>query len=231
MKRNMKIVIVLSVALVFAIAAGICIYGFLSPQRSTVYVFNGTYEAGTMLTADMLTPVQVDADIVVAGAKAPVGQRFVTSTDLPALLKMGDSLKTNVAEGAPLMLSLLSATGGNAIEMTMQSSAVAVTVNATPITGVTNDLEQGASVNVYVTYHTGSTSLLFEKMRVLAVHKEGSGGNLSGITLELTNEEAVKLINSSANGTLYFGLVNAGGYESAYENSDPNQNIDDALGQ
>ena len=174
MKRNMKIVIVLSAALVFAIAAAICIYGFLSPQRSTVYVFDGEYEAGTMLTSDMLTPIQVDADIVVAGAKAPVGQRFVTSQDLPALLKMGDSLKTNVSEGTPLMLSLLSATGGNAIEMTMQSSAVAVTVDATPITGVTNDLEQGASVNVYVTYHTGKTALLFEKMRVLAVHKQGT---------------------------------------------------------
>lgn len=231
MKRNMKIVIVLSVALVFAIAAGICIYGFLSPQRSTVYVFDGAYEAGTMLTADMLTPIQVDADIVVAGAKASVGQRFVTSADLPALLKMGDSLKTNVEEGTPLMLNLLSATGGNAIEMTMKSSAVAVTVNATPITGVTNDLEQGASVNVYVTYHTGSTTLLFEKMRVLAVHKEGTGGSLSGITLELTNEEAVQIINASGNGTLYFGLVNAGGYESVYENADTNTNIDDALGQ
>ena len=129
------------------------------------------------------------------------------------------------------MLSLLSAIGGNPIEMTMQSSAVAVTVEATPITGVTNDLEQGASVNVYVTYHTGKTSLLFEKMRVLAVHKQGTGGNLSGITLELTNDEAVQLINASGNGTLYFGLVNAGGYEPAYEQSDPNTNLDDALGQ
>ena len=231
MKRNIKIVIVLSAALVFAIAAGICIYGFLSPQRSTIYVFDGAYEAGTMLTSDMLTPIQVDADIVVAGAKSPVGQRFVTSTDLPALLKMGDSLKTNVTEGTPLMLSLLSAIGGNPIEMTMQSSAVAVTVEATPITGVTNDLEQGASVNVYVTYHTGKTSLLFEKMRVLAVHKQGTGGNLSGITLELNNDEAVQLINASGNGTLYFGLVNACGYEPAYGQSDPNTNLDDALGQ
>lgn len=222
MKRNMKIVIVLSAALVFAIAAGICIYGFLSPQRSIVYVFNGAYGAGTMLTADMLTPIQVDSDIVIAGAKAPVGQRFVTAKDLPTLLKMGDSLKNDVAEGMPLMLSLLSATGGNAIEMTMQSSAVAVTVNATPITGITNDLDCGASVNVYVTYHTGKTALLFEKTRVLAVHKQGTGGNLSGITLELTNDEAVQIINASGNGTLYFGLVNARGYESV------NGNLDDA---
>lgn len=231
MKRNIKILIVLSVAVVFAVAAGISIYAFLSPQRSTVYVFDGEYDAGTMLTADMLTPVQVDSSIMIAGARAPVGQRFVTSDDLPALLKVGDSLKTNVSEGTPLMLSLLSATGGNAIEMTMQSSAVAVTVSATPITGVTNDLEQGASVNVYVTFHTGKTSLLFEKMRVLAVHKDGNGGALSGVTLELTNEEAVQLINASSNGTLYFGLVNAGGYEPANENENANSNIDDALGQ
>lgn len=230
MKRNSKILIVLSVALVFAIAAGVCIYGFLSPQRTTVYVFNNTYEAGTMLTSDMLTPIQVDSSIVVAGAKASVGQRFVTSEDIAALLKMGDSLKSNVEEGTPLMLSLLSATGGNAIEMAMQSTAVAVTLEATAITGVTNDLEQGASVNVYVTYHTGNTAVLFEKMRVLAVHRSGSGGELCGITLELTNEEAVQVINASKNGTLYFGLVNAGGYGSTSDAA-PNENIDNALGQ
>ena len=232
MKKNSKILIVLSVALVFAIAAGICVYRFLSPQRATVYVYNAEYEAGTMLTSDMLTPIQVDANIVVAGARTSVGQRFVTSGDLPALLKTGDSLKTDVGIGTPLMLSQLSATGGNAIEMTMQSAAVAVTVEANAVTGVTNDLTASSSVNVYVTYNTGRTELLFERLRVVEGHNGGNVGSLSGFTLELTNSEAVQLINATKNGTLYFGLINAGGYKPVLNADESgNGNIDDVLGE
>lgn len=229
MKRNSKILIILSAAVVFAVAASFCIYQFLAPQRSTVYIFKDDYEAGTTLTADMLTPLQVDSNMVAAGAKASVGQQFVTSQEIETLLRSGDSLKSNVGKGTPLMPSLLSATGGNAIEMAMQSTAVAVTIDVSPTTGITNDLTPGTSVNVYVTYHTGNTQLLFEKMRILAVHKAGSGGALSGVTLEVTNEEAIRLINATKNGSLYLGLINAGGYQSAEDRQESSGNIDDAL--
>ena len=229
MKRNSKILIILSVAVIFAAAASFCIYQFLAPQRSTVYVFKDAYEAGTTLTADMLTPLQVDSNIVAAGTKAPVGQQFVTAQDIETLLRSGDSLKSNVGKGTPLMPSLLSATGGNAIEMAMQSTAVAITIDVSPTTGITNDLTPGTSVNVYVTYHTGSTQLLFEKMRILAVHKAGSGGTLSGVTLELSKEEAIRLINATKNGSIYLGLINVGGYQSENDQQESSGNIDNAL--
>jgi len=237
MKKNSKILMVLTLALVFTIAAGICVYQILSPQRTTVYVFKQGYEAGTPLTADMFSPIQVDSNIVIAGGKAPIGQRFITAAEFPALLRAGDSLKVDVGEGTPLMLNLLSVTGGSAIEMIMQDTAVAVTVDVNPITGVTNNLASGASVNVYVSYHTGGTKLLLEKVRVLAVHKSGSGGALSGATLELTNAEAVRVIDATKNGSIYLGLVNTGGYqpvepdEEKQENSKPGSNVDNALPQ
>jgi len=235
MKKNTKILMVLALAVIFTITAGICAYQILSPQRTTIYVFNRNYKAGTPLTADMFTPIQVDANIVVAGAKAPVSQRFITQAEFPALLRANDSLKTDVGEGTPLVCALLSVTGGNAIEMSMQATAIAVTVDVNSITGVTNDLAPGASVNIYVTYHTGSTRLILEKMRVLAVHKGGSVGSLSGVTLELTNLEAIYLIDAAKNGSIYMGLVNASGYqfaERAEENAarqSSQSNIDDIL--
>ena len=235
MKKHSKILMVIALALVFTIAAGICAYQLLSPQRTTIYAFNKNYKAGTPLTAEMFTPIQMDSKIVVAGAKAPVSQRFITQAEFPALLRANDSLKTDVGEGTPLMCALLTVTGGNAIEMSMQSTAIAVTVDVNPTTGITNDLTPGSSVNVYVTYHTGGTKLIMEKMRVLAVHKSSSGSSLSGVTLELTNSEAVYLIDATKKGSIYMGLVNAGGYQFVeYPTENNNQsvtksNIDDIL--
>jgi Flp pilus assembly protein CpaB len=235
MKKNSKILMVLAVALIFTVAAGICVFQILSPQRTTVYVFSKNYTAGTQLSADMFTPIQVDSKIVVAGANAPISNRFITQAEFSTLMRANDSLKSDVGEGTPLTISLLSVTGGNAIEMSMQATAIAVTVDVTPITGVTNDLAPGAYVNVYVTYHSGGTQLLMEKMRVLAVHKGGSGGSLSGATLELTNSEAVRLIDATKNGSIYLGLVNAGGYkpvdpsEKKPSQTPPKSNVDDVL--
>ena len=235
MKKNPKILVVLAIALVFTIAAGICVFQILSPQRTTIYVFSKNYTAGTALSADMFIPIQVDSKIVVAGANSPISQRFITNAEFPTLMRANDSLKSDVGEGTPLVISLLSATGGNAIEMSMQSSAIAVTVDVTPTTGVTNDLAPGTYVNVYVTYHSGGTKLIMEKMRVLAVHKGGSGGSISGATLELTHSEAVNLIDSTKNGSIYLGLVNSGGYQfieqsnNANDKTPPKSNVDDVL--
>ena len=232
MKKNSKILMVLVVALIFTIAAGICTYQILSPQRTTIYVFTDNYKAGTKLTMNMFTPIQVDSKIIVAGARTPISQRFITQVEFAELMRANDSLKSDVGEGTPLVISLLSVTGGNAIEMSMQATAVAATVDVDPITGVTNDLAPGARVNVYVTFHSGGTKLLMEKMRVLAVHK--GGGSLNGVTLELTNSEAVQLIDATKNGTIYLGLVNAGGYQLSDQTNNPDEikprsNVNDVL--
>jgi len=235
MKKNSKILMVLAIALVFTIAAGITTFRILAPQRTTIYVFNQNFTAGTPLTPDMFTPIQVDSNIVVAGARAPISHRFITEAEFPTLMRANDSLRVDVGVGTPLIISLLSATGGNAIEMSMQATAIAVTVDVNPITGVTNDLTPGSSVNVYVTFHTGGTRLLMERMRVLAVHRGGSGGSINGVTLELTNAEAISIIDATRNGSIYLGLVNAGGYQfvdQLPENNNqptPESNIDDVL--
>jgi len=228
MKKNNKVILVFILALIFAAAAGICVYQFLSPQRTTIYTFKQNYAAGTPVTSDMFTPLQVDADIVIAGAKAPASQRFITVKEFATLLKTNDSLKVDVGEGTPLMMSLLSVTGGNAIEMMMQSTAVAVTVDVNPTTGITGDLTAGSSVNVYVTYHSGGTKLILEKMRILGVSKTGSGSSLNGVTIELTNGEALKLIDATKNGSVYLGLVNAGGYQPV-EEIKKGSNVNDLL--
>jgi len=48
-------------------------------------------------------------------------------------------------------------------------------------------------------------------MRILDINRRNSG-ELSSVTLEVTNEQAVKLINSMRNGAIQLGLINPNGY-------------------
>ena len=211
MNKNKKIVAILLAAVVMAILAGMAVVSFLSPHRTTIYVFKSAYQIGTQVTSDMLLPVQVDSSMLVAARNANVNERFVTSNEIRELLQSGDSLKVSVGEGTPLMKSLLSVSGGNSIMMTMAPTSVAVSVPVDNITGVTQKLYSGASVNVYVTSYSGGTFLLFENMRILDLNRRTSG-ELSSVTLEVTNAEAVKLINSMRNGSIQLGLINPNGY-------------------
>ena len=212
MKKNSKILIILLLAIVMAVLAGFAVVSYLSPRRATVYVFKSAYSIGTQITADMLLPVQVDSSVLVAGRSTNVGEKFITSEEVRSLLESGDSLKVSVGEGTPLMRSLLSISGGNSIMMSMAPSSVAVTVSVDNTTGVTQELYSGASVNVYVTSYSGGTFLLFENMRVLDINRK-TNGELSSVTLEVSNEQAVKLINSTKNGAIHLGLINPNGYQ------------------
>ena len=216
MTKNKKILIAGGVGILCVILVCVAIFAFLSPQRTTIYTFNDAYSAGTPVTADMFTPLQVDSQIVIAGAKADMNKRFVTDAEFEELIKSGDSLRMDVGEGTPLMLSFLSSAGGNAIEIVMQPSAIAVTVNVDSITGVTDELSAESRVNVYVSYRASGTSLLLENMRVLEVYKT-EGGDLSSATLEVTNDQALRLIEAANNGSIHLGLVNGSGYQ--YVNS------------
>lgn len=171
--KNKKIIMILLTALVIAVIGGIALYMYLVPQKTTVYVFNDNYQAGTALTEKMLTPVQADSKIVVAGKNSNTSSRFVTGADIKAVLNSGDSLRMDVAEGMPLTLSILSVTGGSSVEMNMDPAKIAVTVPVTSITGVTKDLKEGSRVNIYTTGgDANGTTLLFQNMRVLSVEKD-----------------------------------------------------------
>lgn len=212
MKKNTKILIVIFAALALAAAAAFLIFKVLSPSRTTVYIFNDSYAAGTTVTSNMLTPVQVDSNAVVLGAKKDMNTYFVTNqTEYAELMKSGDTLKIDVSKGMPFMKSMLSVAGGSAIEMLMKPSSIAVTVGVNNIKGITNDLKPGAHVNVYFTSAL-ETKLLFENMRVLGTEKN-SNGALTSVSLEATTNQAVVLVNAAESGSIYLGLVNANGYQ------------------
>ncbi len=215
--KNRFIIIILVAAIFFACAGGAATYMYLTPQKTTIYVFNDNYDAGTAINDEMLTTMQCDSSVVVAGAQADTSSRFVTGSDIETVLNSGDSLRMDVAEGMPLTLSMLSVNGGSTVEMNMDPSKVAVTVPISSISGVTDDLKEGSRVNIYQTGGDSvGTTLIFQNMRVINVGKS-SDGTLDSATIEVTVDESLKLIYAASSSSLYFALVDSTGYEYTEE--------------
>jgi len=212
--KNRKIILILIAAVLTAIAGSICLYHYLVPQKTTIYVFKENVKAGDVINEKMLIPVQADSTIFVAGANTNASERFVTGDNIDAVLKSRDSLRMDVTAGTPLTLALLTTTGGSSVEMNMNPEKIAITIPVSSVTGITNELKNGSRVNVYVTGtfdDTYSTMLLFENMRILNVNK--SNESLSSVTLETSIEESLKLIYYTTSGSIYLGLIDSSGYE------------------
>lgn len=212
MQKNKIIVLFAVIAIVLSGITGYLVYSYLEPSRGTIYVFNDSYSAGQQVTANMLSPIQVDSSIVVSGRKSNIENQFVTTSEYASIIKSGDSLRMDVGEGMPLTTSMLSVAGGSSIEMNMQPSSIAVTIGVNSISGVTNDLKEGSRVNIYSVIN-GSVILLQQNKRILSVYKDGS--DLSAVSVEEDVDSSMELIYAQTYGSIYLGLVDATGYQSS----------------
>lgn len=218
--KNRKIIAVILAAVLCCVIATFGLYKILTPQRTTIYVFNDSYSAGTLVTENMLTPVEIDQTLVINSNQLSAGDYFVTSANYRTVLTSAGVLRSDVYSGNALMSSMLTTTGGNSIEMAMKSNAVAVTIGVNYVTAVTSELSTGSRVNVYVTYDN-STTLLLENIRILSVGREG--GVINSVTLEVDISQSLQLINAYTNGSVHLGLVDATGYQYS-EHSLPTYN-------
>jgi len=214
--KNKKIVLLILISVLCAAIAGFGAYKILTPQRTTVYVFNANYTAGTRVTGSMLTSVEVDNTLVVAGSSVATKDYLVTDANIDAVLNSAGVLRTDVYSGNILVSSLLSTTGGTRVEMAMGPDKVAVTVGANSITSVTPELYYGCRVNVYANY-SDSTVLILQSQRVLSVSYEN--GYVSGVTLECSAADSLRLIHAYTYGTVHLGLVDASGYVPTTDNA------------
>ena len=214
--KNKKIVLILVAAVIVAVIGGFALYNYLMPKKTTVYVFRSGAKSGDVVTESMLTPVQADSKIIVAGQSTDINDQFVTGETIEAVLKSGDSLRMDVSAGMPLTLSLLTANGGSDVEMNMDPTKIAITIPISGINGVTNDLKSGSRVNIYVTGNNSageySTTLVFQNMRILTVTKDDGGGLVSA-TIETSIDESLELVHYANSYALYLGLIDNTGYE------------------
>jgi Flp pilus assembly protein CpaB len=217
MKKNNKIIVVISIAVIASIIAGVLTFLFLSPSKTLVYAFKDDYSAGTKVTSDILVSMEVDSSIVIAGNKSSASNYFITTDEYQSVIQSGDSLKQDVYKGSLLTSSVLTTEGGTAIEKRMNPTSIAVSIPVDNITGVTYDLDVDSYCNLFVTYSSGSTYTLLEDMRVISVAKDGS--NLSSVTFEATKDQAEKIIDAVNTGTIRLGLINHENYNNTNTSS------------
>lgn len=219
--KDKKILMILLIAITFALAGGLSLYLFLSPQKTTVYVFNDNYESGTALSENMLVPVRCDSKIISAGKETDTKSKFVTGNEITEILNSGDHLRMDVAEGMPLTKSELFINGGSDIEKNIHTGMIAVTIPMDSITGTAKGIREGSHVNIYATGFQGNdgTTLLFQNMNVIAVEKNDNGV-LTSVTVEVDANQSLKLIYAQNNSTLNLAVVDSAGYEYT-EQSEP----------
>lgn len=218
MQKNKKIVLILVFAFLVAVIGGVALYFYLTPKKITIYTFKENLAAGTVITEDMLTPVQADATIYYGGAKQNISSYYVTGENINEIIRSGDSLRTDVVKGMPFTIALLTSGGGSKVEMQMDPTKIAVSVPINNITGVTNELKSGSRVNIYVTGGGGesgevySTKLAFQNMRVLNVSYSNQGA-LESATIECTIDQSMELVYYTSTSSIYLGLVDGSGYQ------------------
>ena len=154
---------------------------------------------------------------VVNGKKTAASSYYVTSDNYSSIISSAGVLRADVNAGTALMSSMLTTTGGNAIEMRMKKNAVAVSIAVNSVTGVTNTLSAGSRVNVYASYGE-STTLLLQNMRILSVSTKD--GSLNAVTLEVDINDSMRLIYACTHSNgIYLGLVDATGYQYVESNT------------
>lgn len=202
------------IGLIAILVAGYFTYTYLDAMKTTVYVFNGDYAAGTVIDKDMLSTMQVDTKIVANAKEGDVSMQYVTKSGLETVLQSGDALLVDVKKGTTLMPWLLTANGGGAVQNNLTGNMVAITIPVNNYSGVTNDLRIGSKLNIYSTssYDTSRTYLLLENMQVIGTQTTNDA-TLNAITFACTPEQALKLLHANTFEQIYCGLINESTYE------------------
>lgn len=209
MTKNKKILMVIFLALVICVGAGTVVYKAFAFKKVNIYVFNGTYEAGTKLTKDMFSTIQVDKTVVTNGVKDSIRNVFISDEKTMGNL-IGDTLRVTTYEGMPITRAMLSTAGGTNIEMQLAEGKIAITVGINNITGVTNDLRANSSVDVVIINDGGTETI--ENMKILNVYKS-DGVNISSVTFECSSDNYVKIAEAANNAIIHLGLIKGFGQE------------------
>lgn len=197
------------IAVLAALATGVCLYFFLSraaqPQetpKTNVVVAAADIAANTVVTADMLQYAAVPNEAVLTGAVTDMTSAVGKITDTEILA--GEQVLTR-----KLVDAVKEQTGGSlsyAVADGMRAAAVAVDATS----GVAGLIKPGNRVDVVVIYQAETAAdaagqsktqtaaqLLLQNIAVLAVDKvtdkAGSADMYATITLEVTPEQALDL--------------------------------------
>lgn len=202
MSKTHKVVILLVLAAICSIIAGVSIYTYCNDSKGFIYVFNQNYSAGTKISKDMFYSIKVDNKIILSGQKGGLETYYITSENFNKVVSGNEYLLNDVIKDQPLTFVDLAFTSGTSIERSLSGDNMAVSIPISGTAAVTDKLRVGSVVNIYTTDSTG-TRLIFENMKIIA---KNDGATISTVTFETNPDDTLDLINAANNFKLYFSL-------------------------
>ncbi len=182
------------------------------PTTRSIVVAARELKSGEKLSADMLRLIPWSGDVVPKGA-------FLTTEPLvkPGLER---TVMASVAENEPLLETKLSGAGQGTLAAKLGNSMNAVTIRVNDVAGVAGFVQPDDRVDVFLS--TGgklgdgpiaekpSVMVLLQSVRVLAIdqaaERKGPTSSPKAVTLEVTTEDAQKLVLAGSIGQLSLAL-------------------------
>lgn len=165
-----------------------------------VVIASKAIAAGTTITADQVSLVEVPATYLVDGALADAGALIgkTVCVSVPANTQMSGSLIADLGNTSSASAKI-------------PAGQRAVTVNVTASTGLSSLLRCGDRVEVYASTQSSSLYRIAESVTVLALDGAlsgpSAGTSYSTVTLQVTDAEAEAILAAEQGGTISLALI------------------------
>lgn len=242
---NKTSVVILFLAMIVAVLLGFFAYRYLKKQRTTIFVYQHDYPAGTKLTKEMFGSLDIETNLYDAAASQ--GSHYASAAEINQFIQDGDVLLCDVLAFTPVFSNQNSDSGGNGIENRMGQGLTAVALTVDRVRGLPNDLRIGSRVNLTTTYSLNQnqkeTDLILQDIQVVDVVTDSSG-TLMAAYIEVEPKDSLQLIHAMNSEIVYATVLKPGEYEpvsgsaatykktysdeAAVEKTQPAEPLDDA---
>ena len=212
--------LILLLAVVVAVLVGFGAYQYLNRQRTSIFVYQHDYAAGTKITKDMFGVLDIETSLY--NAAASQGTHYASAAEINQFIQDGDVLLCDVLAYSPVFTNQNSDSGGNGIENRMGQGLTAVALNVERVRGLPNDLRIGSRLNLTTTYSLNQnqkeTDLILQDIQVVDVVTDPSGILMTAF-VEVEPKDSLQLIHAINAEVVYATVLKPGEYEAVTGNA------------
>ena len=212
--------LILLLAVVVAVLVGFGAYQYLNRQRTSIFVYQHDYAAGTKITKDMFGVLDIETSLY--NAAASQGTHYASAAEINQFIQDGDVLLCDVLAYSPVFTNQNSDSGGNGIENRMGQGLTAVALNVERVRGLPNDLRIGSRLNLTTTYSLNQnqkeTDLILQDIQVVDVVTDPSGILMTAF-VEVEPKNSLQLIHAINAEVVYATVLKPGEYEAVTGNA------------
>jgi pilus assembly protein CpaB len=214
---NPRFVIMLLIAIILAVGAAIVAKNWVESQAvnsPTIAQQNTNLPQVYVITSDIAPGVRLESTHIQLEARPNVPAQAITTEDTqkdPNAI-VGKITQQQLYAGAVLLKPQIN-THPLGLSAEIMTGKRAISLRVDDITGVAGFILPGSETDIIATRREGGTKPLLSKIKILAIDQITSKDQdkpvvVRALTVEVTPEEAIRLINATRDGPLQFALRN-----------------------